>query len=84
MLEECDPSIPVAKMLGRSGFGDAVGIVEAAASKDIQEITFLGSCLMWNNADVCCGRIWLKFLLVSGLTYGNPLRGNPRLYFLFL
>ena len=40
---------------------------------------------MWNNAAVCCGRIWLIFfLLVSGMTYGNPLRGNPRWCFLFL
>ena len=60
MFEECDPHIPVSRMLGCSGFGDAVGSVEAAASNDIQDITFLGSCLMWNNAAVCCGRIWLK------------------------
>ena len=50
-------------MLGRSGFGDAVGSVEAAASDDIQEITFLGSCLMWNDAAVCCGKIWLKMFV---------------------
>ena len=60
MLEECTPSIPVARLLGRIGFGDAIGSVEAAASDDIQEITFLGIYLMWNNAAVCCGRIWLK------------------------
>ena len=60
MLEECAPSTSVARLLGRSGFGDVVGSVEAAARYDIQEITFLGSCLMWNNAAVCCGRIWLK------------------------
>ena len=50
-------------MLGHSGFGDAVGSVEAAASDDIQEITFLGSCFMWNNAAVCCGKIWLKMFV---------------------
>ena len=33
------------------------------ARDDIQEITFLGSCLMWNNAAVCCGKIWLKFFV---------------------
>ena len=54
---------PVARLLGRSGFGDAVGSVEAAASNDIQEITFLGSCLMWNNATVCCGKIWSKMFV---------------------
>ena len=68
MLEECAPSIPVSRILGRSGFGDAVGSVEAAASDDIQEITFLGSSLMWDDAAVCCCRIWLIFLLESGLT----------------
>ena len=47
-------------MLGRSVFGDVVGSVEAAASDDIQEITFLGGCLMWNDAAVCGGRIWLN------------------------
>ena len=63
MLEECAPPFPVAILLGRSGFGDAVGIVKAAASYDIQEITFVGSCLIWNNAAVCCGKIWLKFFV---------------------
>ena len=60
MFEECSPPFPVARLLGRSGFGDAVGSVEAAASDDIKEIKFLGSCLMWNNAAVCCGKIWSK------------------------
>ena len=45
---------------------------------------FLGSCLMRNNAAVCCGRICLIFLVVSGLTYGNHLRGSPQWCFLFL
>ena len=61
MLEECALPIPVSRLLGHSGFGDAIGSVEAADSNDIEEITFLRSCLMWNNAAVCCGRIWLKF-----------------------
>ena len=60
MLEECSPHFPVARLLGRSGFGDAVESVEAAARDDIQEIAFLGICVMWKNADVCCGKIWLK------------------------
>ena len=60
MFEECAPPIPVSRLLGRSGFGDAVGSVEAAVSNDIQEIILLGGCLMWDNAAVCCGRIWLK------------------------
>ena len=47
-------------MIGCSGFGDAIGSVEADASDDIHEITFLGGCLMWKDAAVCGGRIWLK------------------------
>ena len=78
MFDEFAPPIPVARLLGRSGFGDAVGSVEAAASDDIQEITFLGGCLMWNDAAVCGGRIWFRFILVSSLTHGNPVRGNMR------
>ena len=73
MVEECAPPIPVARLPGISGFGDAVGSVKAAASDDIQEITFMVGCLMWNNVAVYCGRIWLKFLLVSGMIYVNPL-----------
>ena len=61
MFEECAPNILVTILLGRSGFGDSVGCVDAAASDDIQEITFMVGCLMWNNAAVCGGRIRLKF-----------------------
>ena len=46
MFEECSPPIPVTILLGRSGFVDAVISVEAAARDDIQEITFLGGCLI--------------------------------------
>ena len=60
MLEECAPPFPVSRLLGHSGFGDAIGSAEDTASDDIQEITFLGSYSMWNNADVYCGKIWLK------------------------
>ena len=44
-------------LIGRRGFGDAVGCVEAAASDDIQEIMSLGGCLMWNNIAVFGGRV---------------------------
>ena len=47
MLEECAPRFLFARLIGRNGFGDAVGSIEAAVSDDIQEITFMGSCLMW-------------------------------------
>ena len=42
MFEKCAPHIPVDRLLGSSGFGDAVGSIKAAASDDIQEIKFLG------------------------------------------
>ena len=60
MFEECAPPIPVSRLPGCSGFDDAVGSVKSAASNDIQEITFLGGCLMWNDAAVYGARIWLK------------------------
>ena len=63
MLEEYPSPFAVARLIGCSGFGDSVGSVEAAASNDIQEITFLGSCLMWKNVAVYCGNIWLKFFV---------------------
>ena len=47
-------------MIGCSCFGDDIGSVETAASNYIQEIMLLGGCLMWNDAAVCGGRIWLK------------------------
>ena len=59
MFEECVPLILVTSLLDRSGFGDAIGCIESAASDDIQEITFLGGCLMWNNAAVFGDRIRL-------------------------
>ena len=61
VFKECAPHNLVARLLDRSGFGDAVGSVKAASIDDIQEITFLGGCLMWKNAAVYCGRIWLKY-----------------------
>ena len=63
MLEECDPPSPVARLLGPSGFEDAVGSIEADASDDIQEIKFLGRCLMWNNVAVYCGKIVSKMFV---------------------
>ena len=63
MFEECAPHIPVSRLISRSGVGDAVGSVEAAASNNIQEIMLLGGCLMWNDAAVCGGRIWLKYFV---------------------
>ena len=66
MFEECAPPIPVAIILGCSVFVNSVGSIEAAASDAIQEITFLGSCLMYDDAAVCGGRTRLKtFVSVS-------------------
>ena len=63
MFEEFAPPISVARLIGSSGFGNAVGCIEAATSDDIQDITFLGSCLTWNDAAVCGGRIRLIFFV---------------------
>ena len=59
MFEECVTPIKVARLLVCSGFGNAIGSAKDNASDDIQEITFLGGCLMRNNAAFCGGRIWL-------------------------
>ena len=81
MLEECAPPFPVARLIGRSGFGNAVGSVEAAARNDIQEITFLGSCLMWNDAAVCCGKIWLKIFFRVWSDLWKSLKRKPAMMF---
>ena len=82
MFEECAPPIPVARMLGRSGFGDAVESVKAVASNDIQEIMFLGGCLIWNDADVCGGRIWLnKFVSIWSDLYKSLERESTMMFY---
>ena len=82
MCEEFSPSISVARLLVRSGFGDAVGCVEDAASNDIQEITSLGGCLMCNYATVCCGRVGLKFLVRVWLDMWKSLERESNMIFM--
>ena len=60
MCDKFAQSIPVTILFGRSGFGDAIGCIEAATGDDTQEFTSLGGCSMWNNAAICSGRVWLK------------------------
>ena len=81
MLEECAPPFPVSRLLGRSGFGDSVGSVKAADSDEIQEIMFLDSCLMWNNANVCCGNIWLKMFVRVWSDLWKSLEREPTMMF---
>ena len=66
MYEECEPSSPVDRLLGHSGFGDSFGSVYDAASDNIQEVIYLVNGLMWNDATVCGERIYLK-IVVRGL-----------------
>ena len=63
MCEEFSPPIPVSRLLGRSGFGNAVVCVEDDASNNIQEIMSLEGCLMWNHAAVYGGRVRLDFFV---------------------
>ena len=63
MCKECVPSVPVDRLLGRSGFGNSFGSVKDDASYNIQDIISLGSGLMWSDADVCGGRMGLKILI---------------------
>ena len=82
MCEEFSSPIPVSRLLGCSGFGNAVGWAEDDASSNIQEIMSLSGCLMWNHAAVCGGRVRLEFLWGSGWICENHLRGIPQWCFL--
>ena len=53
----------MARLLGRSGFGNDVGYVEDDASNDIQEIISLGGCLVWKYSAVYGGRVRLEFFV---------------------
>ena len=75
MFDECAPPIPVVRLLGRSGFDDAVGSVESAAGGDIQDITFLGGCLVWSYAAVYGGRIRLNFFVS---VWSDPCKSRER------
>ena len=49
-------------MLVCISFGDSLGLVDDAASENIQEKISLGGSLMWNDSAVCGGRMKLIFL----------------------
>ena len=57
MCEESEQSLPVARLLGSSGFGDSFCGIDNAASDNINEVISLGIILMYNNAAICGGRI---------------------------
>ena len=55
---------PIFQTSGIRGFEDAIGSVKAVASNYIQEITFLGGCLMWSNDAFRGERIWLNIFVI--------------------
>ena len=63
VCNKCAPSIPVTRLIGRSGFVNYVGYIKATSGVDTQEITSLISCLMWNDASVCERRVWLNIFV---------------------
>ena len=63
MCEECAPSVPVSRLICRSGFGDSFGRVNYAASDNTQEVISLGGVLTWNDAAVCGGRMDLNIVV---------------------
>ena len=63
MCEEYSPSLPVARLLGRNGFGDSFSRVKDGYSENIQELNFLGGSFTWKYAAVCGGRIELDFFV---------------------
>ena len=52
VCEECAPCFSVARLIGRSSFGDSLICVKYSASEKIKEIISLGFILMWNDAAV--------------------------------
>ena len=64
MVEECAPTVPFARLLGRSGFRYSFSGVEDSSGNNIQEIISLGIYLMWINDTVCGGnrgvKIWVR------------------------
>ena len=52
MFEQCAPSIPVSRLCGHSGVGDAIESFKTVTSDDIQKKMFLDGCLMWNDTTV--------------------------------
>ena len=63
MCDKCAPSTTVTRLLGRSGFGNTVGSIEAAASEYTQEIASLNGRLMQKNDSVCVRRVRLKIFV---------------------
>ena len=57
MCDKCALSIPVTILLGCSGFGDAVDCIDTADIDYNQEVMSMGTCLRWNDATVCGGRV---------------------------
>ena len=63
VCKECVPSVPVARLIDLSGFGDLFGHVKDTSSVNIQEIISLGGSFMCNYATVCGGRMVLEILV---------------------
>ena len=59
------PSVPVAILLCRSGFGYYFGRDKYDSNGNIQEVISMGIGLMCNNAAVCDGSRVLKLRLVN-------------------
>ena len=55
-----EQSVPVDRLIGRSGFIYYFGIVKYSASNSIQEVISLDSGLMWNYDTFCGGRRGLR------------------------
>ena len=62
VCDECEPSFPVARLLGFSSFNNSLGCVEDTSRDNIQEVISMGGILIWNYATVCGGIIDLTFI----------------------
>ena len=79
MCKQCEPSVPVTRLIGRSDIGDSFGRVKDAASNNIHNIITLSRSFAWNYVAVCGGRISLKILVKDHLICGNTSRASPLL-----
>ena len=59
LCKECEPSVPFTRLLGHRGFYNFFSHDKDSANDNIQEIIYMGSGLMWNDANIRGGRMGL-------------------------
>ena len=81
MCKQCEPSVPVTRLIGRSDIGDSFGRVKDAASNNIHNIITLSRSFAWNYVAVCGGRISLKILVKDSSDMWKYLKSESAIMF---